>query len=784
MNVDGAIPNLLQGISQQQPQKRLPGQCTDQVNAVNDVVDGWKRRPPTEYIADLLGVVDAGASRWHFYDTGLEQQIICITTDGTLHVFDLDGSTNEVAGAVALKSVLSFTTPEDLSILTIGDYTLFANSKTIPAMQTGYTEVYSDTALIYLKDGGEYGRTYTVHIDGVLRASYTAPGGSTPAEDAEKTGTEYVCKMLYDALVAANLSYTFSITGSIIEIKHTTGTGNIDVTVTDDRGGQFAKIIQRSVIKPSDLPKYATPGHIVQVTGEGTSDKDDYYLKFTIETGTSVFGTEGIWRECAEPELERRLNPNTLPIALIRLPDMSWVLTTIDGQTFGDFTVEHWRYRSAGTEDTNRTPSFVGSPIVFMGTFQDRLGILSDETALFSATNSYFNFFNTTAVTILDSDPVDMPSAGNTVVKLKRMVQHDKNLVIFADKAQFIIPGNKPMTPKDSMVLTTAYESDLVATPVTAGNSILFPITYGNYAGVREFITSSLSDTNSSQPVTAHVPKLISGSIQQLLGTSNFDLALARVGLSSRLYVYKYMWQDQQRQQASWGIWDFNKVVHTMFIRDALVYLVLKRGNTYSLERMDLTDVAPMSMPYNIYLDSRVACTPVGTSLVAPYPVSTSTVVIQGATCAYPGAVVRVLSATGSTLELAESPTGACYVGEIMSSSYEPTMPYIKDASNALISNANLVYGNFLVSFKDTGGITAVVKNPHYEDFLIEYSGRTLGSITNLIGAPVVDSGVFTVPIRKDSKDTTLVLSTSSHLPMNLTGIEWTGDYTKRGRRL
>lgn len=784
MNVDGAIPNLLQGISQQQQQKRLPGQCTAQVNAVNDIVDGWKRRPPTEYIAELLGIADAAASRWHFYDTGLEQQILCVTTDGTLHVFDLDGSTNVVAGAVALKSKLSFTKPEDLSVCTIGDYTLFANSKTLPAMQTGYTEVYSDTALIYLKDGGEYGRTYTVSIDGVLRATYKSPGGSTPATDAEQTGTEYVCQQLYSTLAAAGLNYTFSIAGSIIEVKHTTGTGPINITVTDDRGGQFAKIVQRSLIKASDLPKYATPGQVVQVTGEGTSDKDDYYLKFTIETGTPAFGTEGIWRECAAPGLERRLDPATLPVALVRLPDMSWVLTTLDGQSFGDFTVEHWRYRSSGTEDTNRTPSFVGYPIVCLGTFQDRLCILSDETAIFSATNSYFNFFNTTAVTILDSDPVDMPSAGNTIVKLKRMVQHDKNLVIFADKAQFVVPGNKPMTPKDSMILTTAYESDLVATPVTAGNGILFPITYGNYAGVREFITSSLSDTNSSQPITAHVPKLLPGSIQHLVSTSNFDTVLVKAGPANTLYVYKYLWQDQQRQQASWGVWEFNKDVHTMFIRDAFVYLVFKTGSTYSLERIDLTDVAPLNMPYNVYVDSRAYCVPTGNTLVAPYPVTTATVVIQGSSCAYPGALVKVTAANGNTLTLAEVPTAACYIGEATTSSYTPTTPHIKDAAGSLISNANLVLGNFLVSFKDTGGITATVRNVHYEDFITEYAGRTLGYITNLIGAPVVDSGVFTVPVRKDSKDTTLELSTSSHLPMNLTGIEWTGDYTKRGRRL
>ena len=588
--------------------------------------------------------------------------------------------------------------------------------------------------------------------------------------------------------------YTFNIQGSIIEVRRIAGTGSIPITATDDRGGQFAKIIQHEVAKPGDLPKFATPGHIIRVTGEGTSDKDDYYLKFIVEDGIEVFGTAGVWRECAAPDVLRRFDADTMPVALIRLPDSTWLLTPLDGRihtySTGDFEVERWRYRSSGDEDSNPTPSFVGKSIVNIGTFQDRLYFLSDESACFSATNSYFNYWNKTATAVLDSDPVDMPSAGNTVVKLKQAVQHDKNLILFADKAQFVISGAKELTPKSSMLLTTSYDSDLVTTtPIPAGSGVLFPITYGDYAGLREFITTDLSDTNSSQPITANVPKLIKGTIEHMAVSSNFDTVLIKSSSGgNRLYVYKYLWQEGQRQQSAWGKWDFSDdvTVQYVFIQGAYVYLVLK-GTEYRLERIDLTDVAPDGMLHNIYIDSRTLVTPAGNVLTLPYE-ATNVSVVQGSTCAYPGSAVTVLSSVAAggvtTVNLAQAIAGECFAGIRMTSTYEPSMPVIKDQNGGVVNNASMILSKFLISYRDSGSFTATVKNPHYPDYVARYSGRTLGLITNKVGELNLASGAFSVSVRKTLKFTTFVISTDTHLPLNLMAIEWEGDYTKRGRRL
>ena len=53
--VSRTIPNLVQGVSQQPEILRLNSQATEQINGFSSVVEGLKKRPPTNYIAKLSG---------------------------------------------------------------------------------------------------------------------------------------------------------------------------------------------------------------------------------------------------------------------------------------------------------------------------------------------------------------------------------------------------------------------------------------------------------------------------------------------------------------------------------------------------------------------------------------------------------------------------------------------------------------------------------------------------------------------------------------------------------
>ena len=51
--VSSTIPNLINGVSQQPPEIRLPSQCEIQENGISSVVNGLEKRPGTEHVKKL-----------------------------------------------------------------------------------------------------------------------------------------------------------------------------------------------------------------------------------------------------------------------------------------------------------------------------------------------------------------------------------------------------------------------------------------------------------------------------------------------------------------------------------------------------------------------------------------------------------------------------------------------------------------------------------------------------------------------------------------------------------
>ena len=51
--ISRSIPNLIGGVSQQPEVLRLENQATTQENGFSGVVEGLKKRPPTNYIAKI-----------------------------------------------------------------------------------------------------------------------------------------------------------------------------------------------------------------------------------------------------------------------------------------------------------------------------------------------------------------------------------------------------------------------------------------------------------------------------------------------------------------------------------------------------------------------------------------------------------------------------------------------------------------------------------------------------------------------------------------------------------
>ena len=83
--VSRTIPNLVQGVSQQPEVLRLNSQATEQINGFSSVVEGLKKRPPTEYVAKLSSST-FGNAFIHTINRDTNERYIVVITDGNINL--------------------------------------------------------------------------------------------------------------------------------------------------------------------------------------------------------------------------------------------------------------------------------------------------------------------------------------------------------------------------------------------------------------------------------------------------------------------------------------------------------------------------------------------------------------------------------------------------------------------------------------------------------------------------------------------------------------------------
>ena len=190
-----AIPNFVQGVSQQPPAQRVSGQVQSQINLYSDPVTGLRKRPPVSFGKKLttesttanltLGtdtakiikndsdgkyamVITDNKLKIHNLDTGLEAKIR--TNDNTLHTGGVAIATTDYLHTSDYESNINF--------LTVSDTTYLINKTKTVEVRTNATEAdptptavnpylsspASEEALVFIKQGA-VDTAYGVHIN-------------------------------------------------------------------------------------------------------------------------------------------------------------------------------------------------------------------------------------------------------------------------------------------------------------------------------------------------------------------------------------------------------------------------------------------------------------------------------------------------------------------------------------------------------------------------------------------------------------------------------------------
>jgi hypothetical protein len=775
--ISGSIPNLINGVSQQPPSLRLKTQAEAQENGLSSVVEGLKKRPGTEHIATLSELT--GDLEGVFMHTmrlqdadGVTRPYFLVVTDQTVQVFDSEGVAKTITAnpETATQYLSGLTDPAtQITATTIADFTFIVNKTKKVKQGTETSPERPEEAMFYVKQG-DYQTDYkiTVNFNGTNYTASKLTKDSANAGNEEDIRTNKIAQDLYNGLSLPS-GFTKELLGNILYIKRDDGQP-FTISTTDSRGDTFLLGFKGTVADFKDLPEQGKLGFSIRVNGDSTKGEDDYYVTLTQTEANGLF----VWKESVQPGLILGFDETTMPHKLVRLANGTFEFGPVD-----------YAKRKAGDDETNPFPSFANydtdeypdgrytiNDIFF---HRNRMGFLSDENVIMSESGTYFNFFQNTVLTLIDSAPIDVAVSNNQVSILKHGVPFNESLLLFSDLTQFKLSAVDILTPETvSIDVTTQFEASLKAKPVGAGKYVFFPTIRGSYAGVREYFVDKDTETNDAANITAHVPDFIDGEIKTLAASSNEDMLLAHTENDpDSLYVYKFYWSGTEKLQSSWSKWTFSgEIKHADFDKSD-IYMIIKRGSDYCLERINLSEdtaEAETSGEFSVHLDRRVRLTEVGDT--PPYTDEATVYIVNDGT-----------AITAENVDAYISAGGIVYAGTPFTFRYVFSEQVVKQ-NNDPITIGRLQIRNFSVVFNGSGYFNTVVRTESRDPVYKEYTGRVIGSTYNRVGEVRLGAGTFRFPVQSNSKTVEVELTSDSYLPCIFQSAEWEGYYKLRSQRI
>jgi hypothetical protein len=281
------------------------------------------------------------------------------------------------------------------------------------------------------------------------------------------------------------------------------------------------------------------------------------------------------------------------------------------------------------------------------------------------------------------------------------------------------------------------------------------------------------------------------------------------------MYVYKYKWQATpsglQKQQAAWSEWRFGgNVQWVKFMQNKLWVLLSYSGRTDFVEIL-CDELEDLDEGVQIHLDrlllypdcnndfatsNNVTATYSAdtdkTTFKLPYaPVSKVVAVVRFTNDDNKGVVLGTSDTDEIVCELKGDWTGEKVAfGEEYEFKYEFTRGYkpTRDAQGTRIigdlSGRTQIH-TWTLFHKDTGYYEVKVKRLNRKnDSLDKYQGNMLNVLNNKLDGEesVVATGKLRVPVYSQNTNCRVIVQSSSHLPLVLTGAEWEGSYSNRAR--
>ena len=641
-------PNFLGGVSKQNDDKKLEGQLTECVNGYPDPTYGLLKRPGMQFTSvlqkangDAFTESELADAAWFFIERGAAGSYIGAIKGTNIYVWTAaDGTwctvTNNATG------YLTGTQQNDYHFRSIQDTTIITNRTVNTAMGAAGTFVPNSVATLKL-------------LTLVNTYSYTVTIQNIEAQVTAQNNTTFDDMLLYDSGDVDTNHHLIDKIKSVIQAQHTASNADFDgiwylegynnsivikrgtgtnavvtdysaVTGTplafeiDARGGlnnTALEVFEDDVTDVSKLPLESFTDHNVKVLNSDSAE-DDYHVKF-VAYDTTLNRGRGYWEETVARDVSAGFDVDTMPHELANT-----------GATTFTFDTINWSAREAGDDDTSPVPAFIGDPITSTFFYNNRLGILSTDNINFSVANDPYNFFVKSALTQIDSDPIDLNVASVRPVTLSDVLPSPQGLLVFSERQQFQVftTDGSILTPTSTIVRSVSnYEMNTNIAPVDVGTTTAF---VSNVSGYSKLFTLQLRDVEQP-PIVVDISKVvlewIPDTIDNLTVSPQNSVIMLIDRDTSYLYLYRYYNNGEKDLFQAWTKWELPGTIQTAKILNDSVIVVSQHEDEYTIGSITLDEIPSGDVVATASGINGNSCLDMATRPVSPNPGTVAAVV-------------------------------------------------------------------------------------------------------------------------------------------------------------
>ena len=475
----------------------------------------------------------------------------------------------------------------------------------------------------------------------------------------------------------------------------------------------------------------------------------------------------------------------------------------------GDFSrLKYWKYREVGDATTNPMPSFVGFPIDAVSFYKNRIVFTSRQNVICSQAGDYFNFFASTVITIVDSDPIDISASSLKPVRLKYAIPTQTSLMLFGDNAQYILTTTtEAFSPKTAEInLLSSFSQTERVSPIDIGPSYLFLDEGVKASSIFEMAPNGTDKPNTIE-LTRNVPTYIPAAIYDMkVSVTAGTVALLSKQELSNMYLYRFFTNGDQKVLSSWFRWKLPGTIEMVDFDQDIMYVVTKHGSNYVLStvslvtdtpsesllfegqyldvRLDLFDYKP-TINYNAGTDLTRICFKDGFEDTSLQPVL---IFLDPAIAGYFEEQTLQYDATAAVgqryfLTVDGNQTTSKFA---LGYKYEalaqlPAFYFVKDEARGSKDTVNIPrISRVKVSSYNSGPYKAVVRSEGRDDFTLELPQINADSyLANNV--PIIRNAQSTVPILAKGDQFEFELIADNPFPTAFTSLDWEGTYNNKG---